>query len=151
MRELLLLAVACSITGSVVVLAEGGDLAFNSFIASLINGFHQLAAGHPNGTQFSILVLLTQEQVQQWDATYQPPINFPGHNTTNSSLIPPDPAQYGNYLTAYSNFQCQPASTWINCIMHSQSMVTRLLPSFCMHTSSLVKAAQERSKTLAVP
>ena len=134
MRELLLLAVVFSITGSVVVLADGGDLAFNSFIASLINGFHQLAAGHPNGTQFSIFVLLTQEQIQQWDATYRPPINFPGHNTTNSSLIPPDPAQYGNYLTAYADFQYQPAST---CKAQLLDHLDRLHDAFTKHGNTV--------------
>ena len=133
-RELLLLAVVFSITGSVVVLADGSDPAFNSFIASLVNGFHQLAAGHPNGTQFSILVLLTQEQIQQWDAMYHPPINFPGHNTTNSSLIPPDPAQYGNYLLAYADFQCQPVST---CKAQLLDHLDRLYDAFTKHGNTV--------------
>ena len=109
-KELLLVAVACTITGSAVVFADG-DPAFNSFVASLIDGFRQLVAENPNGTQFDLLVLLTQEQIQQWDATYQPPISFPGHNTTNCSLIPADQTQFGNYIAACPAFQCQPVST----------------------------------------
>lgn len=111
--ELLLTAVMCSVAGRMMAFTDGGnDPAFGSFVASLINNIHQqVAEQSDNAIQFAILVLLTQKQIDQWETTLWPSINFPGHDTTNYSLIPPDPALYGNYLATSPDFQCQPEST----------------------------------------
>ena len=101
-RGLLLVALVCSITGSVLVLAKNGDHHRYTRIATsaltLLDLFFRLAKwlGYED-RQIAFGVVLNEESIEQSNPTFQPPLEFP---TPNRTLTPANPAYYGNHLAA---------------------------------------------------
>ena len=107
-RDLLLVAWVCSITGSVVVLAKNGDhhmnnrgtiIDFLNFLFSLVRTFCEVAAKEDYGSkQSGFLLLLNEEQIEHLNATFQPPLVFPTRR--GPTLTPTNRTQCCNHLAA---------------------------------------------------
>ena len=78
---------------------------FNNLIARIIDEFQGLAHSH-NRRQFAVIMLLTPEQVNQWNnydrVQFQPGISASGHPDIDwdRTISPPLGGQYGNFIVA---------------------------------------------------
>ena len=139
MRGLLLVALVYSITVSVVVLAKNGDHHRYRRIATsalaLLDLFYRVAEERDYGNQqIAFGVVLNEERIEKSNPAFQPLLELP---TRKCTLIPANPADYGNYLAAIPILQNRRPN------VHAEKQILD-------HLNELITAFERNSNTVAV-
>lgn len=87
-------------TVSCMAAVNRNDPAFETFMADLIYKFQRLAH-HVGREQFAVVVMVSQQEITDWNVTYQPRDNQ-GNPLINwdQTLSPENVNQYGNFIVA---------------------------------------------------